>query len=89
MPAPVADFDGLYDALSETYARAAAVLGETADAPGWFNACGFSGHGVQQAAAVGRIVAAEVVGEEPFIDVTGLRLERFARAAGVRERHLV
>lgn len=73
----------------ETTPDGAPVLGETADAPGWFNACGFSGHGVQQAAAVGRIIAAEVVGEPPFMDVGALRLGRFAQAAETRERHLV
>lgn len=65
------------------------VLGEADDAPGWLNACGFSGHGVQQAAAVGRVVAAEVVGEEPLIDVSALRLGRFAQPRLRRERHLV
>ncbi len=67
----------------------APVLGEAEGAPGWVNACGFSGHGVQQAAAVGRVVAAEVVGERPFIDVSTLRLERFAAGALRLERHLV
>ena len=67
----------------------APVLGEMEDAPGWFNACGFSGHGVQQAAAVGRIVAAEVVGEPPFLDVSALRLGRFAAGMQRLERHLV
>lgn len=73
----------------ETTPDGAPVLGEMGDAPGWFNACGFSGHGVQQAAAVGRVVAAKVVGESPFIDVSALRLERFAEPALRRERHLV
>ena len=65
------------------------ILGEMTSAPGWFNACGFSGHGVQQAAAVGRIIAAEIAGDAPFIDVQTLRLERFAKNSRRRERHLV
>ncbi len=65
------------------------ILGEMQDAPGWFNACGFSGHGVQQAAAVGRVVAAEVAGEAPFIPVDDLRLGRFSRPATFLERHIV
>ena len=65
------------------------VLGEMADAPGWFNACGFSGHGVQQAGATGRVIAAQVAGDTPFIDVSTLRLERFNKALKRRERHLV
>ena len=73
----------------ETTPDGAPVLGEMEDAPGWFNACGFSGHGVRQAAAVGRVVAAAVVGEGPFLDVSALRLERFAQPELRRERHLV
>ncbi len=58
------------------------IFGPMPGAPGWFNCCGFSGHGVQQAAAAGRIVAAEVLGESPFIDVSTLRIERFTAASG-------
>lgn len=65
------------------------ILGELPGAPGWFNACGFSGHGVQQAAAVGRVLAAEIAGDAPFIDVHALRWERFEKRAVRRERHLV
>jgi sarcosine oxidase, subunit beta len=55
------------------------VVGPMPDAPGWFNACGFSGHGVQQAAAIGRVIAAQVRGERPFIDVSALSIERFSQ----------
>lgn len=65
------------------------VLGEMPGAPGWLNACGFSGHGVQQAAAVGRIIAAEAVGDTLPLTIDTLRLERFATSAHPRERHLV
>lgn len=65
------------------------ILGQMSGVPGWFNACGFSGHGVQQAAAVGRVVAAEALGDAAFIDVASLRLERFALPQGSRERHIV
>lgn len=54
------------------------VIGRMPDAPGWINACGFSGHGVQHAAAVGRVVAEEACDEQPFIDIDALRIERFA-----------
>ncbi|HRO61083.1 MAG TPA: FAD-dependent oxidoreductase [Burkholderiaceae bacterium] len=54
------------------------VVGPMPGAAGWFNACGFSGHGVQQAAAIGRVLSAQVCGEAPFIDVTSLSIERFA-----------
>lgn len=54
------------------------VVGPMPGAPGWFNACGFSGHGVQQAAAIGRVVAAQVRGGTPFVDVSSLAIERFS-----------
>jgi sarcosine oxidase, subunit beta len=57
------------------------ILGPYPDAPAWFNACGFSGHGFMQAPEIGRLVAEEVVtGEVTSTDVTPLRIERFARA---------
>lgn len=54
------------------------VIGHMPGAEGWINACGFSGHGVMQAAAVARVVAQLATGTEPFIDVTPFRYERFA-----------
>jgi len=54
------------------------VVGRMPGAPGWLNACGFSGHGVMQAAAIGRVMAQIAVGEEPFIDVSPLEIGRFA-----------
>ncbi|RDD85271.1 FAD-binding oxidoreductase [Streptomyces parvulus] len=54
------------------------VLGESADAPGWVNACGFSGHGVIQAPMAGQLVAEEIVDGDHSLDITALRLERFA-----------
>jgi sarcosine oxidase subunit beta len=62
------------------------VVGAMPDAPGWFNACGFSGHGVQQAAAIGRVIAAQVRGEAPSIDVSSLAIERFSGAGAPRKR---
>jgi sarcosine oxidase, subunit beta len=66
------------------------VLGRMPRAPGWVNACGFSGHGVQQAPAVGRVVVEEIVhGAARSIDIDPLRYERFARATRPRERHII
>ena len=63
------------------------VVGPMPGAPGWINACGFSGHGVQQAAAIGRIIAEQVRGTDPFIDVSSLSIERFSRTGdGTRKR---
>lgn len=55
------------------------ILGRMPGLEGWLNACGFSGHGVMQAAAVGQVIAQEALGETPFIDIDPLRFERFAR----------
>lgn len=57
------------------------VVGRVPGADGWLNACGFSGHGVMQAAATGRVIAQIAVGEPPFIDVSPLGIGRFAGSA--------
>ncbi|MFP5308168.1 MAG: NAD(P)/FAD-dependent oxidoreductase [Actinomycetes bacterium] len=62
-----------------------AVVGVHPGTDGWIDACGFSGHGVQHAAAVGRVVAALAADEAPAIDVSPLSVTRFAAgAAGER-----
>jgi sarcosine oxidase, subunit beta len=45
---------------------------------GVYVACGFSGHGFMQSPAVGEAAAAEVLGEQPPLDLSPYRLERFA-----------
>lgn len=71
------------------------ILGAMPGAEGWVNACGFSGHGVQQAAAVGRLIAEEIVdGRAHSIDIDPLRIERFSRqdrdpSARAAESHIV
>jgi sarcosine oxidase, subunit beta len=60
--------------------------GETAAAPGRFlYATGFSGHGFQQAPAVGEIVRDLYLGREPFVDVGALAAGRGER----REKNVV
>ncbi|XLE21410.1 FAD-dependent oxidoreductase (plasmid) [Deinococcus radiomollis] len=54
------------------------IIGHMPGAEGWINACGFSGHGVMQAAAVARVIAQLAIGAEPLIDVTPFRYGRFA-----------
>ncbi|MEU3616200.1 FAD-dependent oxidoreductase [Streptomyces sp. NPDC006872] len=57
------------------------VLGEAPGAPGWINACGFSGHGVIQAPVAGQLVTEEIIdGGVHSVDMSALRLERFAEA---------
>ncbi len=58
-----------------------AIIGADPDEPAWINACGFSGHGVQQAAAVGRQVARIALDEPTEIDLSPLSITRF-RGAG-------
>ena len=54
-------------------------LGRMPDAPGWVNACGFSGHGVMQAPMVGHLIAEEIVdGRARTIDIEPLRIERLS-----------
>ena len=69
-----------------------AIVGADPAQPGWINACGFSGHGVQQAAAVGRLVAQIVAGEPCFLDIGALALTRFddqGSPRGASERLIV
>ena len=66
------------------------ILGEARSHPGFFNACGFSGHGVQHGPATGHSLAAEVLGRAPGFDLSDFRLERFvAGAQGVGEVNVV
>jgi glycine/D-amino acid oxidase-like deaminating enzyme len=63
-----------------------ALIGEAEAAPGRFlYAAGFSGHGFQQAPAVGEIVRDLYLGREPFVDISALAAGRPER----RERNVV
>jgi sarcosine oxidase, subunit beta len=67
-----------------------AVLGRHPDAASWVDATGFSGHGVQQAPAVGRAIAEEVAeGRAVTIDIDPLRLDRFRSGGERHERHVI
>ena len=66
---------GLYDMTPDAHP----IVGAVAD--GIYAACGFSGHGFMQSPAVGRIVAHELLGEDPGFDLAPYRLERFAAGA--------
>jgi sarcosine oxidase subunit beta len=66
------------------------ILGRMPGVEGWVNACGFSGHGVQQAAMVGRLMAEEVVdGQAHSLDIASLRYERFSKASSTFEKNIV
>lgn len=65
------------------------ILGRMPGAPGWVNACGFSGHGVQQAAAAGHLMAEEIAdGRASSLDIDPLRYERFSKERAALERNI-
>jgi glycine/D-amino acid oxidase-like deaminating enzyme len=64
--------------------------------PGWANvhtACGFSGHGMQQAPAVGCALAAQIAGAEAALagapDLTPLSPARVAQGRPLREDNVI
>ena len=62
-----------------------ALVGESAHVSRFLYATGFSGHGFQQAPAVGEHVAELVAGIQPSLDLSAFDVERFARGAERRE----
>src|SRR5207244_12623828 len=60
---------GLYDMTPDAHP----IVGCVAD--GVYAACGFSGHGFMQSPAVGRALAAQILGGEPAFDLLPYRLE--------------
>jgi sarcosine oxidase subunit beta len=66
-----------------------ALVGEAADVSRFLYATGFSGHGFQQAPAVGEHLAELVVGREPTLDLSAFSAERFAAGAERPEAFVV
>jgi len=66
-----------------------ALVGESPDVARFLYATGFSGHGFLQGPAVGEIVRDLVQGNEPFVDVSPLSVERFARAVPRPEHNVI
>ncbi len=62
-----------------------ALVGESGQVSRFLYATGFSGHGFQQAPAVGEHVAQLVAGITPTLDLSAFDVERFARGAERRE----
>jgi glycine/D-amino acid oxidase-like deaminating enzyme len=60
------------------------ILGWAPGIDGLYLVQGWSGHGFKLSPAVGEVVAAEVLGATPPIDVSELRLERFDRGELLR-----
>ena len=76
---------GLYEMTPDRHA----ILGPVEGLTGLHLAVGFSGHGFQHAPIVGTVIAELVTGAPPTVDVSALRLERFARGELIGESHIV
>jgi sarcosine oxidase subunit beta len=66
-----------------------ALVGESREVPRFLYATGFSGHGFQQAPAVGEHLAELVVGRTPTLDLSPFSAERFAAGAERPETFVV
>jgi len=66
-----------------------ALVGEAAEPSRFLYATGFSGHGFQQAPAVGEHLAELVLGRTPTLDLSAFSAERFARGATRPETFVV
>jgi sarcosine oxidase subunit beta len=76
---------GYYD-MSPDYN---AIVGEAPDISRLLYATGFSGHGFLQGPAIGEIVRDLVLGQEPFVDVSPLAVERFEHATQRPEHNVI
>jgi len=66
-----------------------ALVGESREVSRFLYATGFSGHGFQQAPAVGEHLAELVVGREPTLDLSAFSADRFAAGAERPEAFVV
>jgi glycine/D-amino acid oxidase-like deaminating enzyme len=66
-----------------------ALVGRASEPNGFFYATGFSGHGFQQAPAVGEHVAELVAGREPTLDLSAFDADRFAHGTARPEAFVV
>jgi sarcosine oxidase subunit beta len=62
-----------------------AILDEAPGVKGLFLANGFSGHGFQHSPAAGQVMADLIFGEQPFMDVSCLSIERFGKGRLIQE----
>ncbi len=64
-----------------------AILGRVSEVEGFYLACGLSGHGLMHSPAVGKLVAADILGKEHSPLVSLLSLDRFRSNELVEETH--
>jgi sarcosine oxidase subunit beta len=76
---------GLYEVTPDNQG----IVGESAEAPGLWLCCGFSGHGFMQAPAVGELLADAITGQRPAFDFSSLRPDRFAEGVVVQESAVI
>jgi sarcosine oxidase subunit beta len=76
---------GLYELTPD----ASALIGESSSVGRFLYATGFSGHGFCQAPATGEVIRDLVCGQQPFVDISPLRAERFAERAPIVEINIV
>ncbi len=75
---------GLYEVTPDNHP----IIGPAGE-PGWWTACGYSGHGVMHAPATGQILAALIAGRKPPLDVSCLRLSRFREGKAIVETNVI
>ncbi len=81
----VRQWAGLYDITPD----AQPILGEVDEVGGFFQANGFSGHGFMIAPKVAMLVAQDVRGETPDLDIERLHPRRFAGGKITQDRSVV
>jgi sarcosine oxidase subunit beta len=84
-----AEVSNAWAGLYETTPDHNAVLGPCAGVRGLLLANGFSGHGFMHAPAVGQLIAEWIVDGRPSLDVSALRLERFAERPTAAEANVI
>jgi sarcosine oxidase subunit beta len=66
------------------------ILGRLPTAENWVNAAGFSGHGVQQAPMIGRLIAEEItLGKALSVNIDPLRIDRLFNKQIQKEHNIV
>ena len=66
------------------------ILGRFPSVENWINAAGFSGHGVQQAPMVGRLIAEEIIlGKAQSVNIDPLRIDRLFERREQKEHNIV
>jgi sarcosine oxidase subunit beta len=66
------------------------ILGRLPTADTWINVAGFSGHGVQQAPMVGRLIAEEITsGKAQAVNIDSLRIDRLFNHQQYKEYNII